>query len=345
MNEEVEKTTSTWKTTPQKFEAGTMPIAGVIGLKEAVLYLEKISLRTIKMIVDDLYKYLIEQLSRIPEVKIYNPDSDTGIITFNLGNIPAHDAITYYAMKNIALRSGQHCAKLIHDFLGIQSSLRASVYFYNTKEEVDEFIKTETSFVVIDKSQQKIEEIYSEYKFPYIDGDPTNDKVLKRAEIESAKGLITSLETDHENLFLVISARNLNPKVKIVAKVIDPNAKDKMLRAGANETISPSHIGGLRIASVMIRPNVVTFLDSFLRGEGTTRFQEIILNEKSTLVGKNFDQAQEAEETGLSVIAIKKKGADKYICNPRTKVQMESGDILVTLGDVKQKDEFVKKFN
>lgn len=210
---------------------------------------------------------------------------------------------------------------------------------------IDEFIKTETSFVVIDKSQQKIEEIYGEYKFPYIDGDPTNDKALKRAEIGSAKGLIASLENDHENLFLVISARNLNPKIKIVAKVIDPNAKDKMLRAGANEIISPSHIGGLRIASVMIRPNVVTFLDSFLRGEGTTRFQEIILNEKSKLVGRNFDQAQEAEETGLSVIAIKKKGVDEYICNPRAKVKMESGDVLVTLGDVKQKDEFVKKFN
>jgi len=210
---------------------------------------------------------------------------------------------------------------------------------------IDEFVKTETPFVVLDKSQEKLEELYGEYKFPYIDGDPTNDKALKKAEIKSAKGLVASLESDHENLFLVVSARSLNPKLKIVAKVINPEAKDKMIKAGANETISPPHIGGLRIASVMIRPHVVTFLDSFLRGEGTTRFEEIKLNEKSKLVGKSFDQAQEAEETGLSVIAIKKKESDEYICNPRAKVQMETGDVLVTLGDVKQKEEFVKKFN
>lgn len=140
MNEDVEKDVSTWKYAPQKFEAGTMPIAGVLGLKKAIEYFQNIGFERIKEIVDELYNYLIEQLKTIPEVKIYNPDSDTGIITFNLANIPAHDAITYYALKNIALRSGQHCAKLIHDFLGIHSSLRASVYFYNTIADVDQFI-------------------------------------------------------------------------------------------------------------------------------------------------------------------------------------------------------------
>ncbi len=210
---------------------------------------------------------------------------------------------------------------------------------------IDEFIKTETPFVVIDKSQEKLEELYGELKFPYIDDDPTNDRALKKAEISSAKGIVASLDNDHENLFLVISARSLNPKIKIAAKVVNPNTKDKMLKAGANETISPTYIGGLRIASVMIRPHVVTFLDTLMRGQGTTRFEEITLNEKSGLIGKEFEQAQEAEETGLSVIAIKKKDSDEYICNPRAQVKMEAGDVLVTLGELKQKEEFVKKFN
>ena len=95
----------------------------------------------------------------------------------------------------------------------------------------------------------------------------------------------------------------------------------------------------------MIRPHVVTFLDTLMRGTGATRFEEIILNEGSNLIGKNFDKAQEAEETGLSVIAIKKKESDEYICNPRAKITMEAGDVLVTLGDVKQKNEFTKKYN
>ncbi|MFA7561783.1 MAG: SufS family cysteine desulfurase [Candidatus Izemoplasmatales bacterium] len=142
MNEVVEKDSSSWKYAPHKFEAGTMPIAGVLGLTKAIDYLKNLGFKKIKEITDELYSYLFEQLKTIPEVTIYNGGSDTGIVTFNLGNIPAHDAITYYALKNIALRSGQHCAKLIHDFLGIHSSLRASVYIYNTKADVDMFIKT-----------------------------------------------------------------------------------------------------------------------------------------------------------------------------------------------------------
>jgi len=214
-----------------------------------------------------------------------------------------------------------------------------------SKHIIEEFIKTKTPFVVVDKSQEKLEELASDGEFLYIDDDPTKDKVLVKANIKNAKGLITTLDSDHENLFLVISARALNSDIKIVCKVIDTENKEKMHRAGANDTISPSHIGGLRIASVMIRPQVVTFLDTLLRDQGTTRFEEVELAARSKLVGKKFDQAQEAEMTGLSVIAIKKKGSEKYICNPRADVTMEKGDILVTLGEMKQKEEFIKKFN
>lgn len=210
---------------------------------------------------------------------------------------------------------------------------------------IDEFRKTETPFVVIEKSLEKCEELEAEFEYLYLDADPTHDKALEKAGIKSAKGLVTTLDSDHENLFLVISARNLNPKIRIAAKVIDTEANDKMMRAGADETISPSHIGGLRIASVMIRPNVVTFLDTLLRGQGTTRFEEITLSPKSKLVGKKFQEAQEAEETGLSVIAIRKKDEKEYVCNPRAEVTMEAGDVLVTLGEMKQKDEFVSRFN
>jgi cysteine desulfurase/selenocysteine lyase len=141
MNEDVEKDHSTWKASPQKFEAGTMPIAEVIGFGAAVDYLENLGLKEIMNYTENLYKQLFNEMKKLEDIEIYNPNSDTGILTFNLKNVPAHDAISYYAEKNIALRSGQHCAKLIHDFLGINSSLRASVYFYNRKEEVDRFIE------------------------------------------------------------------------------------------------------------------------------------------------------------------------------------------------------------
>ncbi|MBN2306473.1 TrkA family potassium uptake protein [Candidatus Peregrinibacteria bacterium] len=210
---------------------------------------------------------------------------------------------------------------------------------------IDEFIKTNTPFVVIEPSTEACQKLEADYKFLYIDDDPTLDKVLKKAGIEKAKGLVAALPDDQDNLFLVISARGLNSKLRIAAKVIRPGAKEKMLKAGADETISPSQIGGLRIASVMIRPSVVTFLDTLLRGQGATRFEEVTLSDNSKLIGKKFQEAQEAEETGLSVIAIRKKNAEDYICNPRAEITMEAGDILVTLGEIKQKEEFIKKFN
>lgn len=214
-----------------------------------------------------------------------------------------------------------------------------------TQHIVDEFAKTQTPFVLIDKSMKQLEQIKGESQLAYIDDDPTKDQVLKKAGIDKAKGLVAALDNDHENVFLVLTARSMNKKLRIAARVIDPENKEKMIKAGADETISPTHIGGLRIASVMIRPSVVSFLDTLMRGTTATRFEEIELNKDSKLVGKQFVEAQEAEVTGLSVIAIKKKGSDKYICNPRAPETMETGDVLVTLGDLEQKEEFVRGFN
>lgn len=140
MNEEVNKDDSVWKPIPQKFEAGTMPIASVIALSKAIEYLQKIGLDNIHNYEMDVYQYAIRKLSQIDGITIYNNDSDTGIISFNLDNVPSHDAITFYAERDIALRAGQHCAKLICDWLGINSCLRASFYLYNTKSHIDEFI-------------------------------------------------------------------------------------------------------------------------------------------------------------------------------------------------------------
>ncbi len=141
MNEDVEKGQSTWKTAPQKFEAGTMPIASVLGLKTAVEYLQSIGLKQISEHIEKVHRYAIAQLSQIDEVTIYNKTSETGIISFNLSDVPAHDAITFFAEQDVALRAGQHCAKLICDWLGIHSCLRASVYLYNTYKDVDRLVE------------------------------------------------------------------------------------------------------------------------------------------------------------------------------------------------------------
>lgn len=131
----------TWKETPLKFEAGTMPIAEAFGLKAAIDYIQNIGFETIHTYTEKLYQYLMDKLSRLEGIELYNHASDTFIFTFNLINVPSHDAISFFAEKNIALRAGQHCAKLIHDFLGLNSSLRGTIYFYNTYEDVDVLVK------------------------------------------------------------------------------------------------------------------------------------------------------------------------------------------------------------
>jgi voltage-gated potassium channel len=214
-----------------------------------------------------------------------------------------------------------------------------------SRNVVDEFFRTNTPFVIIERRKEAIDDLAKDFEFLYIQGDAADDDILKKAGVERAKGLVSALDSDAGNIFVVISARNLNNKLKIVATAIDASAKPKMLKAGADEVISPTQIGGLRIASVMIRPHVVSFLDTFLRSKTNVRFEEVVLKEESKLIGKPFKAAQEAEELGLSVIAIMKKGAVDYVYNHKIHITMEPGDVLVTLGDQPQKEAFMKIYN
>ena len=128
------------KDAPERFEAGTPNIEGVIGLGKASEYLMNIGLENIHEYEIELKDYLIKQLINIDSIEIYNPDNKTGIVSFNVKDVFAQDAATYLSSKNIAVRSGNHCAKILHNIIGTDQSIRASLYLYNTKEEIDRFV-------------------------------------------------------------------------------------------------------------------------------------------------------------------------------------------------------------
>lgn len=128
------------KNTPEKFEAGTPNIEGVLGLGAAIKYLENIGMDNIEKYCDELTSYFMEKLSKLENVDIYNKSSKTGIVTFNIKGIFAQDAASYFNSQNIAVRSGNHCAKILHNIIGTNETIRASLYFYNTKQEIDKFI-------------------------------------------------------------------------------------------------------------------------------------------------------------------------------------------------------------
>lgn len=129
------------KDAPYKFESGTPAIEAVLGMKAAIQYIQKIGIDEIHKYELELREYMVNQLKQLDNVIIYNENNDSGIVTFNIKDVFSQDAATYFSDHGLSLRSGQHCAKLLMNKLNTSSTLRASVYFYNTKEEVDRFIE------------------------------------------------------------------------------------------------------------------------------------------------------------------------------------------------------------
>ena len=140
MIKEVHLYESTWRDPPYRFEAGTTNVAGAIGLGRAVDYLSDLGLRKIQSHDRELTKYAHDRLNRIKGIEIYgpgNPETKAGVISFNLGDIHAHDMASLLDEDGIAVRSGHHCAQPLMERLGVSSTTRASMYLYNTEEEID----------------------------------------------------------------------------------------------------------------------------------------------------------------------------------------------------------------
>ncbi len=122
---------------PARFEAGTQHLAGIIGLRAAIEYLQSIGLEEINKYEEELKAYAVKKLEETGNAIIYNAKSEAGIVTFNIKDVFAQDGATYLNSRGIACRSGQHCAKILNDFLKTPATIRASFYFYTTKDDID----------------------------------------------------------------------------------------------------------------------------------------------------------------------------------------------------------------
>ena len=123
-----------------KFEAGTPNIAGVIGLREAILYLMDIGMDNIHKHEMELKKYLIDGISKLSNIEVYNHNSSSGIVAFNINGVFAQDSSVYLNHYNIYVRAGNHCTKMLKDDIGVKNTVRVSMYFYNTFEDVDKLL-------------------------------------------------------------------------------------------------------------------------------------------------------------------------------------------------------------
>ncbi|MDJ0761989.1 MAG: NAD-binding protein [Myxococcota bacterium] len=204
---------------------------------------------------------------------------------------------------------------------------------------VTELIAAKTPFIMLESHEERIRELgeiaeVDGRDHPYIIGDATEDRLLEQAGLERAFGLVAALPSDKDNLYIILSARQANPKLRIVARATEKDAPPKMIHAGANRVVSPNFIGGLRIASEMIRPQVVEFLDMMLRDQTqNTRIEQIVLSEDSPLAGKRLAETNIRKATDVLVIAVRNQSGD-YVYNPGPDTLIEAGATMVVLGSM-----------
>lgn len=199
-----------------------------------------------------------------------------------------------------------------------------------------ELMTTRRPLVAIDSDEERLKRLAATAPFPYVVGDATDELVLDRAGIRVAAGVMCALPNDRDNWFLTLTCRQLNSKLRIVAKVEDVNLMARVKNAGANAVVSPQFIGGLRMVSEMVRPTVVTFLDRMLRDrEKAYRVEEIRVDSDSRAVGKPLRDLN-LTQWGILVVAIQPPGSETFDHAPSAETVLPPGATLVVLGDAEQ---------
>lgn len=167
--------------------------------------------------------------------------------------------------------------------------------------------------------------------------DATKERVLSEAHVHRARGLAACVADDGANLLVCLTARELNPKIATVARAYDEESMTRLRRAGADHVISPTLTGGVRMASTLLRPHVVSFLDSaFVGPEMNLRLEEAPIEESSPLIGRSLGEAGIPDRTGLVVIALKRPTSEQAIYNPGSDLRLAAGDVMIVLGGEEQ---------
>jgi voltage-gated potassium channel len=200
---------------------------------------------------------------------------------------------------------------------------------------VDDLLAGGEPFVVVDRDLALLESVNEELggKLLYVAGDATDDHVLVQAGIGRAAGLIAALTDDRDNLFVTLSARAINPKARIVAKVVEPENEPKILKVGADRTVSPHRIGGQRLVSELVRPKATEFLDQVLRVTGKNlRVDDVELPEASRYAGHTLREARIREHANLLVVAVRERDG-AFVYNPPADYALAAGSHLIVIGE------------
>ncbi|WP_246203043.1 potassium channel family protein [Fulvivirga lutimaris] len=200
-------------------------------------------------------------------------------------------------------------------------------------------------FIVIESNTEIINAFPEEKNYFFINGNATLDEVLLEAGIKEASTIICSLPLDADNVFITLTARELNRKIKIISKANEPTSEKKLYRAGATYVVMPDRLGGIHMANLITKPYVIEFLE-LLNGVGDSK---LVLEEvshdklKAEYQNKSLRELDVRNKTGATIIAFKDE-VEGFIFNPHSEKAVQEGDVLIVLGNTKNIAQFKQVF-
>ena len=214
-------------------------------------------------------------------------------------------------------------------------------YGRNGKQAVIELDAHRRKYVVVERDKELSEELREQHNIPFVEGDATFEKTLEKAGIQKAKALITTLPKDADNLFVVLTAREMNPNLLIISRASNDNSDKKLRRAGANNVIMPDKIGGAHMASLVIKPDVIEFMD-YVMGQGmnTINLEEISFeNLPEKFKNKSIKELGIREKSGANIVGFRNSDGE-YIINPSPDTIIMRKAKIFVLGTIEQIDAF-----
>lgn len=290
------------------------------------LYMTLITIGTIG------YGETLDGMAQMPEVRLWT----MGLIVFGSG------ALVYFVSNFTALiiegdlRGVLRRNRMRRHISHLENHIIVCGVGTTGIHVVEEMLATQTPFVVVEMNTERLGRLIEEHgeeRIPSIEGDATEDEVLEQAGVKRARGVVAALHEDKDNLFVTITARSLNPTARIVAKAVELSASTKLRKAGADAVVSPNYIGGMRMASEMIRPSVTQFLDLMLRDKDRNlRIEEVTIPARSELIGARLVETDIMTASDCLVIAIRRADGT-HLYNPKPDTVLEREMCLIILAE------------
>jgi voltage-gated potassium channel len=204
-------------------------------------------------------------------------------------------------------------------------------------QTVSELLAHNKDYVILEQSKELLEDFRAEKKHLFLEGDATSDEILERAGIQTASALITTLPSDANNLFVVLSAKELNPNLTIISRASKSSSVKKLKIAGATNVIMPDSLGGAHMASLVVTPDVIEFLDHIsIQGESKCNLEEInFKNIPEEYKGKTIGEIKAFFETGCNIIGLRTPDGE-FVVNPSYEIKIEPEIKLFVLGNPEQ---------